>query len=191
MLCELAYEVFDSVPGELEYIVRQEKEFTYIVIRGTEFGNKFSAWGLSDFWRNMRVLPFRSKHTGWLHAGYLAGAQLIFHDLKKIARLSERLVISGHSMGAAVAAPLAQLMHPLTPVTKLVLFGTPKIYMRTPKLDFPVISYRNGSDIITYAHPQYRHPAPIIEIAPNPLPVNFFDHQISEYIKSLQALIDE
>lgn len=122
-----------------------------------------------------------------MHGGYYAGARAIYRDLKIIAKISGRLVITGHSMGGAIAAPLAQMMHRLTPVARLVLFGCPRCYLRQPSWGFPVRNYRNGSDLVSYVHPAYKQPAMVIELAVNALPVNIFDHKISEYERTLRA----
>lgn len=187
-LCELAYEKVHSAPDELEYTVNYCNDHTYICVRGTEFSKFFSGLGFADVIRNLRICPFWSRHTGWLHAGYLAGAKSVYNDLQDVAEISGGLVIAGHSMGAAVAAPLAQMLHKITPVSRLVLFGCPKVYLSRPKFEFPVASYRNGSDIVTRVHPMYKQPAPLIELLPNPLPLNKFEHRISEYVRSLKVL---
>lgn len=191
ILCARSYEEVECSPVDLEFIVQSDNAVNYLGIRGTEFEDRWKRGNYGDMLRNYRFMPWRSRATGIAHRGYLAGAWELFEHLKEDHHRELMLrpwVIAGHSMGAAVGALLAQILeHHDYLVLRLVLFGSPRVYLKKPSYKFDVIHYRNGSDIVTAVHPFYQLPAPYVQIGPVGRAYNIFDHQISEYVSSLRG----
>lgn len=190
VLCKRAYEEMNCGPVDLEFIVESDRTINYLGIRGTEFTDRWKRGNYVDMLRNYKFIPARSKATGWAHRGYLAGAEDLYNHLQEDHHRDMLLrpwVIAGHSMGAAVGALLSQiLVHYGFIVLRLVMFGSPRVYLKRPRFDFDVVHYRNGSDIVTAVHPFYELPAPFVQIGNKSKAYNVFDHQIEEYIKSLR-----
>lgn len=191
ILCERSYEEMHCGPVDLEFMVESDLSANYLGIRGTEFTDRWKRGNYIDMLRNYRFLPWRSKATGMAHRGYLAGAWELFEHLQEDHHRDMMLrpwVIAGHSMGAAVGALLAQIMayHGHT-VLRLVLFGSPRVYVVRPRFECEVVHYRNGSDIVTAVHPFYQLPAPYVQIGNTRKAFNTFDHRIDEYVKSLRG----
>lgn len=193
-LCASAYEEVDCSPYHLQFIVRSDNVAHYICIRGTDFLNRYKDGNYWDLIRNGRFLPWYSRATGWAHKGYLLGAKQLQKHLREEchADLTDRaLVIAGHSMGAAVGCLLAQLLeHEGRNVVRLVLFGCPRVYWSKPSFKCELVNYRNGSDIVTAAHPFYKLPAPITQIGPRARPFNLVDHRVIEYARSLGQVVN-
>lgn len=189
-LCEQAYAEVDCTVSHLQFIVRATATARYIAVRGTdfEFYRKDGNWW--DLVRNVRSVPWRHRATGLAHAGYLKGASCLYDHLLEDCHhgLFDRpLVITGHSMGAAVASLLTQMLeHDGHYVARLVMFGSPRVYVLSrPRFKCDVLHLRNGSDIVTAVHPMYKLPAPFIQIGERVRAWNVFDHSIGEYIRSL------
>lgn len=189
-LCAEAYAEVDCTIGHLQFIVRTTATARYVAVRGTDFCYQDGNW--RDLVRNIRTVPWRHRATGFAHAGYLKGAICLYEHLLKDCHhgLFDRpVVVTGHSMGAAVGSLLTQMIeadghH----VARLVLFGSPRVYVfRTPQFKCDVLHLRNGSDIVTGVHPMYKLPAPFIQIGDRVKAWNVFDHSISEYIRVLNT----
>ena len=138
-----------------------------------------------DWLRDLQALATPSR-VGHVHSGFYSGMEHMWGDLKPM--LSQPVIITGHSLGAARAAVLTALMtvDGVPPVARIV-FGEPKPGL----LDFaklitgtPGRSYRNGDsthhDLITdvpFSFPpeQYVHPTPIIPVCCRPAGIEFAD----------------
>lgn len=184
-----AYIDLSGVTEDLEFFIYDEIDATYVAIRGSEVG-LVSDRGIVDMVRNARMFPWYNKATGWAHGGFLRGAREVARALEKLIPKHRTLILTGHSLGAAVAVLCAQILEERgRQIDEVVLFGSPRIYLaRTPKLYFPVANYRNGSDIITYLPQFYTHPVPLTELAPNNKFPNFVDHRIASYQAVLRRL---
>ena len=118
---------------------------------------------------------------GTVHAGFFAGMQRMWSELRSMLDLKAKVIVGGHSLGAARAGDLTGLMvlDNRAPIARVV-FGEPKPgYMDLAKLIelVPGRSYRNGDqkhhDLVTdvpFSFPpfQYVHPTPIIPVLEMP-----------------------
>lgn len=184
-----AYIDLTGVVEDLEFFIFDDANVTYVAIRGSEVG-LVSDQGIVDMVRNVRMMPWYNRHTGWAHGGFLRGARQVANALEKLIPKQSTIVLTGHSLGAAVAVLAAQILSGRgRDVDHVVLFGCPRIYLsQAPTLYFPVYNYRNGADIITYLPRIYRHPVPLMCIEPNNKVPNFVDHRIASYQAALRRL---
>lgn len=189
-LCSLAYSELTGVSSELEFLIRRIDDVSYIAIRGTEASNWRDGFNWLDIIRDMRVLPRYNKAAGWGHGGFICGGECVADSLMKYAELAPRLVITGHSLGAAVAVVAAQILKKAGyGIEEVVLFGCPRIYaVVRPSFNFPVTSYRHGSDIVCNVPRFYRQPTNVTNIAPNNKFPNWGDHWIEKYESALREI---
>lgn len=112
----------------IEYLglFKFETKETVLVITGT---NQILDWKY-----NLRIVP--NKHG--VHKGFFQAYKSIEHDIRDIMiRLfvrfgrSEKLIVTGHSLGGAVA----QLLGRFQDADEVVTFGSPKVFTRWKKVD--------------------------------------------------------
>lgn len=181
--------------------IYNDKDTLFVAIRGTELDVA------QDILTDTMYIPtplFRwSWHRFWFlkvgcfHSGFMIMAKALLRTLsvEKGYRLKEviknnfnkkKVVLTGHSMGGAVAQILPFLgirCH------EVITFGAPQCVRLAS--DYPVDFYNivNGSDIVPKIDPMnlYRHYGVFIQLGQN------FDGDISELIKdhSIQLYIDE
>jgi hypothetical protein len=164
---------------------------TYVAIRGTEIG-LFSQRGILDMLRNLRFLPWHHKATGWGHAGYIRGAIAVADLLAKLIPPHHRIVMTGHSLGAAIAVLTSQLLHAQgRSIHEVVMFGSPRIYpFGRPVFAYPVTSYRHGADAICLVPRLYWHAVQLTIINPRKGIPCVDDHGIHLYEKALKPPAD-
>lgn len=184
-LCCRAYRELSGVARDLEFFISTVGDTTYIAIRGTERC-------LRDITRNLRIIPRRTKATGMGHGGFVRGAVAVARALQSEIPDGNHVVITGHSLGAAVAVLVSQILHKQQyTVEQVVLFGCPRVYLlKRPVFDYPVVSYRHGKDIVSgIPRWPYRHAVELTRIGDLPRWSNWsIDHPISAYEKTLRAL---
>ena len=94
----------------------------------------------------------------WVHPGFAIAHKSVQKKILKIFKKifrgvnSKRLVVTGHSLGAAQAelTHLMALRHGID--STLVCFGKPRVFLKKPKERFPkgsALSVCSGSDIVT------------------------------------------
>jgi hypothetical protein len=133
-----------------------------------------------DWQRDFRAMATPTG-IGHVHAGFWAGMTQMWDEAK--LRLSQPVIVTGHSLGAARAAVLTGLMiADGTPPVARVVFGEPKPgLMDLAKFieGVPGRSYRNGDEMhhdlvtdvpLSFPPWQYVHPTPVIPVCclPNP-----------------------
>jgi hypothetical protein len=139
---------------------------------------------LQDWLRDLFVLPLPTlipelTRIGHVHAGFFLGMEKVWGELRPL--ITQPVIVSGHSLGAARAAILTGLMvKDGRPPIARVVFGEPK-----PGLSdlaalieaIPARSYRNGDalhhDVITdvpmtLPPMQFVHPTPIVPVCAEP-----------------------
>ena len=144
--------------------------FDVVVLRGSVT--------LQDWIRDFRAMAQPSR-IGHVHIGFHAGMEHMWGDLRPL--ISQPVIVTGHSLGAARASILTALMvvDGAAPIARVV-FGEPKPGL----LDHAVIvgkvpgrSYRNGDerhhDLVTdtpFSFPplQYVHPTSVIPVCCKP-----------------------
>lgn len=189
LLCDRAYVELTGVSADLEYLVQPRDNTLYVAVRGTEVG-LISDWGILDMIRNIRFLPWYTETTGWCHSGFLRGAIGLSRMLDRTLPRDYPLIMTGHSLGAAVAVLAAQLLVSNgRTVEEVVLFGCPRIYaFGYPTLPFPAASYRNGGDVICLMPRMYQHAVPQVVINPRKGIPRISDHKILRYADALKNI---
>ncbi len=177
-LCKDAYSRDDlKISGGTQGIIARANGFNIIAFRGTEFD-------FADILRDIRILPWWSHELNrFVHAGFLKAAR---QALPVAEELSGPLILTGHSLGGAVARVVGALLN--RPDTHVITFGEPRSIIGT----LPEIQRRNsarfinGKDIVP-RHPWplwgYRHQGPSLHIGENPS--SFRSHRIDNYIKNM------
>jgi len=160
-----------------------------ITIRGTEFT---TCKGKLDIVRDLLLIPYKS-HGLWGHFGFLRGAERVLDILVDKDLIDKRfpLVITGHSLGGAVAQALAFfLVKNGFKVDTVVTFGSPTVFYR--KLPKELISsipnitlYENNSDIVSRL-PIGEHVVKKLKINKSNKLFSFSGHKIDNYIKELK-----
>ncbi len=131
-----------------------------------------------DWFRDALAITIPTR-IGRVHAGFKLGMEYMWADLKPM--LTQPVIVTGHSLGAARASILTALMiaDDHAPVARVV-FGEPKPGLLDHALfvaSIPGRSYRNGDtlhhDLITdvpFSLPpeQYMHPTPVIPVCERP-----------------------
>lgn len=188
-LCGRAYKELSGVTGELEYLVRTVDKQTFVAIRGTEVG-LITEMGILDMIRNVRVLPWFSRPTGWAHGGFLRGALAVSAHLDQLIPPRNAVTIAGHSLGAAVGVLSAQILHHRgRTIDEVVLFGCPRVYpLGRPSIPFPVHNYRLKSDLVCLVPRLYWHAVPLTQIGESGIIPSIADHKIANYEAELRLL---
>lgn len=206
-------------PGndEIGFVVPFEKEVRFPEIYGTEtvaysIGDNliicFRGTELTDahdMLRNLRILPWYNKHTGWSHSGFQKGATtwcgFFIPFLRHVFPEQKNIILVGHSQGSQVAAHCALLIaskwHNQDSfgnqyrLKEVCLFGEPKGFFRSAKKRYEKLglsevttSYKNGSDNVTKVPPWGKHTVKQTEIGDN----DFIDHPLVNYIKTLEEV---
>lgn len=133
---------------------------------------------LQDWVRDLRAVAIPTR-IGHVHAGFYAGMEHVWTEMRPL--LTQPVIVTGHSLGAARAGVLTALMvADGSPPVARVVFGEPK-----PGLldlagfidDVPGRSYRNGDDLhhdmvcdvpLSFPPLQYVHPTPIVPVMCKP-----------------------
>jgi predicted lipase len=133
---------------------------------------------IQDWLRDFRALALPSR-IGHVHTGFYAGMEHAWFEIRPM--VSQPVVVTGHSLGAARADVLTALMvADGTPPAARVVLGEPKPglldFAKVIK-DVPARSYRNGDELhhdlvtdVPFSFPpeQYVHPTPIVPVCCKP-----------------------
>ena len=195
-LAGLAAAAYASPPtfhaGDVGAVLTQQDGVTVLAVRGTRPGS------LSDWLRDLDVMPRWDRLLGWCHQGFLDGADGIFSVAHEAMETSPSLVLTGHSMGGAIALLLAARMGVLGLARRMatVTFGAPRA--GTDELarclsGYGVILFRNGDDPVPTVPlrmppelpvPEYRQPA-IVRMVGLPSGDPIADHEIARYVAAV------
>lgn len=160
---------------------------------------------MSDWIHDLIAIPFRDSPLGFVHPGFYDGIPAAWADIKARLSANDRVIVAGHSLGAARAALLAgQMTIDGRPPARRVCFGEPRPGFR--KLsdilrNVPSASYRNSDgvshDIITdvpapVGAMNYMHPCPLTDVCERPAQAQIEDdvlfawHNMGLYLTALQ-----
>jgi hypothetical protein len=145
---------------------------------------------LQDWLRDAEAVanPVESAGLGPVHPGFNAGLTAVWQELmarRAAGQLSPRVVVTGHSLGAARATLMTGYLVQggAAPIARYV-FGEPRPgFARLAEIikDVPAFSYRNGDnaedpsgfDLVTsvpfrFFPELYVHPSPLIDVRADP-----------------------
>lgn len=153
----------------------------------------------ADAIRDARAWPVRDLHLGYVHAGFLNGAKLALDTIKRDLA-GKRIVLTGHSLGGALALTVAALLVADSidrlgrtgwqPVDAVVTFAAPKVgcqKMRSVLDRVPAIrQYRLADDVVPLIPFWFgfslQMRAPLIHLDPDLIAVDILDeHEIRRY----------
>ena len=184
-LCSRVYLTASHSVNELEYSVIQHPQCQVVVIRGTELSGEpdDSLWGriknIRDVIRDVRVLPWKTQNLPLGHSGFVKGAEAIYQQaVPTYIKYGKPVILTGHSLGGAVAVALGVLLKAQGFEVRVVGFGTPKVFFRRHSLNCRL--YRYGSDPVTRV-PFGRHPVSVTAVGPKRWFWCIKDHFVSSY----------
>jgi len=188
-LCLLARTQATFTVKEVEVLVQHSPLNTYIAIRGTELYNFFGGNGWRDVLRDLRVLPWHDKQLGFCHSGFLKGAKRVQSQL--YLNKSKKIIVTGHSMGAAIGQLLALKLHFAGYRVEFIGFGMPRHFIGSRIFDMPATHYRHADDPVSELPPRwlfnFRHWQPYVTLAKKDRQNGIAEHAIENYINALEA----
>ena len=145
----------------------------------------------ADWLRDLSAMPAHDPDLGCCHHGFLAGARALATAAFRAGVEFRGAVLTGHSMGGAIALLLAGIlaareMRPRAVVT----FGAPRCgswKLRRVLAKIPLRLYRNGDDPVPdvpWLPGFYLHPRALIAIG-EPALDPIADHHIAAYRRAL------
>lgn len=139
--------------GGAQAVAGVRDDTTYIVFRGTEPSE------LNDLKADLKAWRVKDPTTGFkVHAGFCAEVDDIWNEICiwYEANKTDKLVITGHSLGAAMATIAASRL----PADELYTYGSPRVggyrFRRFMNKKCKIYRYVNNNDIVC------RVPGPII-----------------------------
>lgn len=202
VLCDRVYDKPDSelwTTREVDCLVKRRGDTVALCFRGTQAGrswpNEWSREGLSntrDVIRDLRFWPWRCPVSGqWVHKGFGISAYWWWKRFHRELP-NARYVITGHSLGAAIAPMVARIMVDFgMNVSEVVIFGEPKGHYFGSERDYraigvPTVSYRHQLDWIQHAGFGATCVAPVVLDSRG---MNAFkSHHVAEYARSLRSM---
>ena len=149
IICAESYTHIDFEELNIEVIVRDN----VFAFRGTD-----EPW---DAVRDLRILPIWTRELGWCPAVFLRAAKSLMpkclsecmdRDIEK-----EDIVLTGHSLGGAVALIVGALMvRDEVNIQEIVTFGAPRCGRLKILDNTPVTMYRHGKAIVPMVPPVMR-----------------------------------
>jgi hypothetical protein len=175
--------------GDLECAVQDVDGTRYVAIGGSDEAE--------DWVRNLRTLPWRSPELKcFCHIGFFKSARAAYPAILQRVYAAERVIVCGHSKGAAEATILAALLKTAgVNVVKLITFGSPRAGFSAlaNRCRFPVERYVNGHDPVPHVPPsallilRYRHVGDEIRLSHPDNPGGIMDHFLHRYRAALKS----
>ena len=174
-LCARCYQESTFEEANIEVLV-QDNVFAF---RGTDEP--------LDALRDIRIFPLWTRELGFCPAGFLKASKRLVNKVTSICLEQDidhkKIILTGHSLGGAVAMILGALMtRDEIPPKQIVTFGAPRCG-RLKILDgVPVTQYRNGKDVVPLVPPLMRRHDKLLELG---RPGNSYikDHYVINYVK--------
>jgi len=196
-----SYEQQSFSVNDCEVLITNHQNYQIIAVRGTEASKLISGLGILDIIRDARFFPTYNKVLGWCHSGFKSGAVKIANTIDDYIDKNRPVVLTGHSLGAAMALLLSILLkHKGYDVVEYVGFACPRAFVynkqkhnKDKSVRFPITIYRYENDLVPLVPIWfpfgYHHPVEMIQIGDgNGIPT-LSDHPIENYIKSLNRLL--
>lgn len=183
-LCAAAYD--DADPRfldieELRFGVIKDGDTTFLVFRGTD---NLQGW-LDDF----KAIPARTNGGYLAHAGFIGCVDKLRPAVEGLVPLGGNLVITGHSLGGAIAVLFAEEYK----IDPAVTFGCPRVYSRLNR-GFPTMEHTrfvNGGDLVTEVPDPlaWHHLCDPAQLGPDKL-LDIKYHDIELYVSHLAGVTD-
>jgi predicted lipase len=122
--------------------VKCTPECDYVVFRGTN--------SLGDWLFNLSAIPAYYNRR-WTHGGFALAHKSVWKRIRRLLTPHKKTVITGHSLGGALAELSAWACRDFTDLT-MITFGKPRVFLRGSKkqMNHEVqVSYVSGSDVVT------------------------------------------
>ena len=188
--CEIIYDEGKELrDNEFAYNVVQDSGVTIISIRGTNNGRNV----LSD----IDIRPFKDKKLDAnLHRGFRDSTEIIRHDLIENHALEETVILTGHSLGGAIAQIQGLWLADDGYEVQIFTFGSPaisnedfgeeghfRVYIKEDPVPFmPPFPYIHWGMRINAETLDWDEDHPVEDITK----IDARDHSIKEYIKVLK-----
>lgn len=185
-LSKTVYSKFGGEAAEIEYVLVDN----VLALRGTgkdkAQGKKFGC--LKDIITDLRFFPVKGPHASTKHpAGFYKAALALSKEPMLNSPDIYPLIITGHSLGGAVAILLGEiLLSQSLPIQKVVTFGAPKVG-KTFYLDYKrLFQYKYRGDAVTSLG-ILPHPTKQYQLGKTRFIPRFKDHSIDLYIADMEA----
>lgn len=136
-----------------ECYVVSTTDWHVVAFRGTQ-GDRF--WpSILDWATDFAVLPIEDAHGNWVHLGFSDALDQVWPRIAEYLRATARdlrpLVMTGHSLGGALATMAAERCGASFGLRACYTFGSPRCGDRgfCRAIAAPVFRVRNNSDIVT------------------------------------------
>lgn len=192
-----SYDAHTFSTHECEVLVEIQHDHQVIAIRGTEGAKLITGLGIMDVIRDMRFIPWYHPVLGWAHAGFLKGAVRIFDDVTQHINKDVPVILTGHSLGAALALLVGVLLkHSGYDVVEYVGFACPRTFVynkqrhnKNAEVRFPITIYRFENDIVPilpFAFPfYYHHPVELTQLGDGSGIPSLLDHGMDNYVEAM------
>ena len=188
-LCRRAYGQVNIEVGEARALTGFTADGLVAAFQGTHDALQ----ALDDLDVRPRFMP----GIGYVHHGFADLADAAYPQVCKWAgTFDEPLILTGHSLGAAIAILIgARMVAEGRTLAAIIGFGAPRVSVGPAvarvfrRAEFPVLLYRNGADAVPELPPIFSHPAALLSVGtPSEGPLaGERDHAIDSYIAALDA----
>jgi len=192
ILCKQSYLYESYTIRECELLLMKRAGVQVVIIRGTEgrsADDLLRKKGWLDVWRDAKLFPWYDKNFGWGHYGFIKGGISIASFLSNKLDRRMPIVLTGHSMGAALSlVVMADLIAKGFNIKERVGFAEPKSQLSKRTWAVKQTIYRHRADIVPLMPrwSPYRHNIKITQLLDDTgLRPTWSDHPIELYIKSL------
>ena len=188
--CEKIYDEGKEIgENEFAYNVVEDRGVTIISIRGTDNGKNV----LTD----LDARPFRDKKLGvQIHRGFRDASEKLRDDILENVALEETIILTGHSLGGAIAQILGLWFEDDAYEVQIYTFGSPsvmieqmwedghfRVYLENDPVPFlPPFPYVHWGIRINAETLDWDEDHPIGDVTK----IDARDHSIKEYLKVLR-----
>ena len=188
--CERIYDEGKEIEGnEFAYNVVQDRGVTIISIRGTDNGKNV----LTD----LDARPFKDRKLGvQVHRGFRDASEKLKNDIIENVPLEENIILTGHSLGGAIAQILGLWFEDDAYEVQIYTFGSPsviieqmwedghfRVYLENDPVPFlPPFPYMHWGIRINAETLDWDENHPIGDVTK----IDARDHSIKEYLKVLR-----